>query len=163
MRAHLPAALIRAALVVLCAAALPGAAGAQGSIQPDPARPHGGFKPHQLSFQTPVDGVARAEYRSHLFFAIILKSAPRCSVTEDERLAAQALFPANKVFATRFGCDDEPEEHVTYTNVNAEFGFLAVYAGATSREAEAFLARVKATGRFPGANVRRMQAVIVYP
>jgi hypothetical protein len=41
--------------------------------------------------------------------------------------------------------------------------FLAVYAGETASQAEDLLARVKATGRFFGANVRRMQAVIVYP
>jgi hypothetical protein len=146
---------------VLCAA--PGVAWAQGAIEPDPARPLPGFKSHQLSFHVPADGVARAEYRSVPFFAVILKSARRCSLTEEERLAAQRLFPAAKVFATRFGCDEEPEDNVTYTNVNADFAFIALYAGQTSREADALLARVKATGRFPDANIRRMQAVMVYP
>lgn len=158
MRVHLSASLILVAL-----AALPGSGWAQGVIHADPARPFPGFKDHQLSFQTPNDGVARAEYRSAPFYALVLKSARRCSLTEAERRAAQALFPSNKVFATRFGCDDEPEEHVTYTNVNPDVGFLAVYAGETASQAEDFLARVKATGRFPGANIRRMQAVIVYP
>jgi len=162
MRVHLSPALIRA-IAVLLAMALPTAASAQGAVHPDPARPHAGFKPHQLSFETPADGVARAEFRSAPFFAVILKSTSPCGVTEPERLAAQALFPANKVFASRFGCESEPEENVTYTNVRPNFGFLAVYAGATAREAETFLAKVKATGRFPAANVRQMQAVLVYP
>ncbi|MDT7604021.1 MAG: hypothetical protein QOF61_2018, partial [Acidobacteriota bacterium] len=37
---------------------------------------------------------------------------------------------------------------------------LAVYAGATRAEAERTLADVKATGKFPGANLRRMRAEI---
>ena len=55
------------------------------------------------------------------------------------------------------------EEFIRYTNVNDKFGFLAVHAGATLNEANKRLAEVKATGRFPGANIRRMQAVLVYP
>lgn len=161
MRVHLSAALTLSAL--LAVAGLPALATAQGAVHGNPARPYQGFKPHQLSFQTPSDGVARAEFRSAPFYAIILKSAGRCSIAEDERRAVQALFPANKVFATRFECPDEPEENIAYTNVNPEVGFLAVYAGDALPQAEEFLARVKATGRFPGANIRRMQAVLVYP
>jgi hypothetical protein len=149
--------------VLLAVVVNPGVAAAQGAIHPNPTRPHPGFKPHQLSFETPTDGVARAEYRSAPFYAIVLTSARRCSVTEEERLAVQALFPSNKVFATRFDCADEPEENVTYTNVNPRVGFIAVHAGDTLLQADEFLARVKATGRFPGANIRRMQAVLVYP
>ena len=62
----------------------------------------------------------------------------------------------------RFECDDM-EEFIRYTNVNDKFGFLAVHAGATLNEANKRLAEVKATNRFPGANIRRMQAVLVYP
>jgi hypothetical protein len=43
------------------------------------------------------------------------------------------------------------------------YGFLAVYAGLTMKEAKAWLSEVKATGRFPGANIRKMQAKLVYP
>jgi len=42
-------------------------------------------------------------------------------------------------------------------------GFIAVYAGDTAEQAQQFLAAVKQTGRFPGANLRRMQAVLGYP
>jgi len=139
------------------------AATAEGRILTDPAQAHRGFKPHQLAFATPKDGVARAEFRSQPFFAVILKTAPRCSVAEGERLQVQAMFPSNKVFTTRFECEDSPEEHITYTNVDPKWGFVGAYAGATPAEAEAFLARVRQSGRFPGANLRKMQAVLVYP
>jgi len=145
----------------LCGGACP--VFAQGKISPDPLKPYPGFKPHELSFRTPDDGVARAEYRSEPFYAVILRTARPCSVTEKERIEVQALLPGNKVFSTRFGCGDNPEENINYTNVNREFGFIAVHAGATSAEAERLLAAVKQTGKFPGANIRRMQAVLVYP
>jgi hypothetical protein len=37
---------------------------------------------------------------------------------------------------------------------------MAVYAGMTMADANAMLAKVKATGKFPGANIRRMRALI---
>jgi hypothetical protein len=37
---------------------------------------------------------------------------------------------------------------------------MAVYAGITQAEANRMLAKVKATGKFPGANIRRMRAVM---
>jgi uncharacterized protein len=139
-----------------------GDAPADGRVFGDPKGAPVGFKPHQLPFATPKDGVARAEFRSAPFYAVILKTMARCAANEPERLRVQALFPANKVFSTRFGCD-EPEENVSYTEVDANFGFLAVFAGATEADARAMLHKVHATGGFPGANIRRMQAVLVYP
>jgi len=136
---------------------------AEGAIFPDPARPPAAFKPHELPFATPKDGVARAEYRSVPFYAVILKTAPRCTLKEDERRQVQALFPSNKVFFSRFDCEDAVEEHITYTNVDPKWGFLAVYAGADEAQARRFLETVKALNRFPGANVRRMQVVLAYP
>ena len=87
----------------------------------------------------------------------------RCRVSEEERLQIQKLFPLGKVFAESFNCDDDPEEFIRYTNVNAKVGFLAVHAGATLKQANKRLSEVKATGKFPGANIRKMQAVIVFP
>lgn len=137
----------------------------QGKVQPNPANPcsDGNFKRHELCFETPKDGVARAEYLSESFYAVILKTAERCTISEAERLYAQSLFPQNKVFSMRFNCDENIEENISYTNVNDKFGFLAVYAGRTLKEADARLAEVKTTGRFPGANIRKMQARLVYP
>jgi hypothetical protein len=122
-----------------------------------------GFRPHDLSFALPADGAARAEDRGQPVYAVILRTTPRCAISERERLAAQALFPGRKVFATRWECDDDMENNVTYTGVDARYGFLAVYAGASRAQADSALARVRATGRFPGANLRRMQVVRVHP
>jgi hypothetical protein len=134
-----------------------------GRIHPDPAKPRPGFKPHQLPFETPQDGVARDEFRSAPFFAVILKTVERCSVKEKERAEIQAQFPAQKVFAPLTSCDEDPEDTIFYTNVNPKVGFIAVYAGDTEEQAQQFLAVVKQSGRFPGANLRRMQAVLGYP
>ena len=133
-----------------------------GRIHADPDKPLAGFKPHELPFALVADGVARPEVRSEEFHAVILRTAPRCTITEAERTAAQALFPAHKVFATRFDCET-PEEHLTYTNVDEKWGFLAVYGGRSAAEAAEVLKKATATGRFPGANVRKMQAVRVSP
>ena len=151
--------LLSAAALLLCAATA--SADTTGKVHPDPGSACAGFKPHQLCFETPKDGIARAEYRSEPFYAVILRTAARCSVAEAERQQAQTQFPHNKVFATRFECDDE--ETITYTNVNDQVAFLAVHAGATPEEAARLLHDVEATGRFPGANIRQMQAVLVYP
>ena len=97
------------------------------------------------------------------FYAVILKTAERCSITEQERLRVQALFPRSKVFSLRFECDDNVEENITYTGVNTSISFLAVHAGTTLLEAKKRLAEVQATGRFPGANIRKMQVKLVYP
>ncbi|HEV2735961.1 MAG TPA: hypothetical protein VGV85_14035, partial [Longimicrobiaceae bacterium] len=136
---------------------------APGRVCPDPARPCPGFRAHDLSFALPADGAARAEDRSAPFYALILRTAGRCAVSERERLAAQALFPGRKVFATRWECDGDAESNVTYTGVDARYGFLAVYAGASRAQADSALAGVRATGRFPGANLRRMRVVRVHP
>ena len=142
-----------------------GSADAQGKVQPDPAQScrDRGFKPHELCFETPKDQMARAEYLSEPFYAVMLKTADRCTISEKERLQTQGLFPRAKVFSMRFQCDENVEENISYTNVNDKFGFIAVYAGPSLKEADARLAEVKATGRFPGANIRRMQARLVYP
>ena len=67
------------------------------------------------------------------------------------------------VFAPLTSCDEDPEDTISYTNVNAKVGFIAVYAGDSLEQAQQFLAVVKQNGRFPGANLRRMQAVLGYP
>ena len=130
-------------------------------VCPDPDKPCPGFRDHDLSFPLPEGGAARAEARSAPFFAVILKTAPKCAITEAERLAAQARFPSHKVFATRFECQNDVENNVTYTQIDAKHGFLAVYAGEERTGAEEVLA--EARRHFPDANLRRMQVVFVYP
>ena len=135
---------------------------AQGKVCPDPDHPCGDFEPNELSFKiTKKFNFDRAQDRSAPFYAVILKSAEICSIPEEERLKAQALFPRQKVFLQRYFCQ-EFSDNVTYTNVERKFGFIAVYAGETESEARKVLAQVKATGKFPGANIRRMQVIFVY-
>ena len=154
--------LVAAGLLLLSVNA---SADTQGKVQPNPTSPciEASFKPHELCFETPKDEVARAEYLSEPFYAIILKTAEPCTITEVERLKVQALFPQNKVFSMRFYCDENIEENISYTNVNDKYGFLAVYAGRTMKEAKARLAEVSAMGKFPGANIRKMQAQLNFP
>lgn len=115
------------------------------------------FQSYDLPFRLPQNAVI---YETETFYAIILKSVrnPRydCNVfvSEEERLEAQALFPNHKVFTSR--CAEAGS--LFYTGVADKTEIMAVYAGATRAEANTMLARVKATGRFPGANLRRMRA-----
>jgi hypothetical protein len=117
------------------------------------------FKPYDLAFQMPSNAVI---YDTDLFYAIILQSvkapADECEifVPESDRLAAQALFPDHKVFTSR--CY-EPGE-VGYSNTSNNAHFMAVYGGMTLAEANRMLTMVRATGKFPGANIRRMRAMI---
>jgi hypothetical protein len=134
-----------------------------GRVLPDPAAVCDAAKPYELCFEKPKDGIARAAYLSEPFYAVILKTAARCSVTESERLETQALFPRHKVFSSRFYCGEDVEENIAYTSVDEKYGFLAVYAGTTYFDAKKMLIAVTATGRFHGANIRKMQAKLVYP
>ena len=114
------------------------------------------FQPNDLPFRLPANSVI---FDTELFYAIILKSIAakddNCDVfvPEAERLAAQALFPDHKVFASR--CADI--ENLFYTNVDPKFRIMAVYGGTTPAESKRMLEAVKATGKFPGAYVRRMR------
>lgn len=117
------------------------------------------FEPYALPFRMPENAVI---YDTDLFYAVILRSvvSPEEScdnfIPEPERLAAQILFPDNKVFASRCATPGE----ISYSNTNPRAQFMAVYAGATLADANRMLATVQATGKFPGANIRRMRAVI---
>jgi hypothetical protein len=117
------------------------------------------FEPFELQFRIPDGAVI---WDTDLFYAVMLKSlkAPVDScdvfVPESERLAAQTLFPNNKVFASR--CF-EPGG-ISYTNTSATAQFMAVYAGNTLADANRMLAEVKTTGKFPGASIRRMRATV---
>ena len=117
------------------------------------------FEPYALPFRIPKNAVI---YDTDLFYAVILRSVPspaeNCDnyIPEPDRLSAQILFPNNKVFTSR--CV-EPGQ-VSYSNTSAKAQFMAVYAGMTVTEANRMLASVKATGKFPGANIRRMRAMV---
>ena len=114
------------------------------------------FQPNDLPFRIPENAVI---FDTELFYAIVLKSVAvredDCDafISETERLPAQALFPDHKVFTSR--CADP--ETLFYTNVNPKFRIMAVYGGTTPAEAKRMLEAVKATGKYPGANLRRMR------
>lgn len=123
------------------------------------------FAAYQLPFRIKQKLVFGKTYKSVPFYAVVLKSVRAdadtdCAyISESERLEVQATFPEHKVFASRFSC---AEELVLYTNVNQQHNFLAVYAGTTAAEARRTLTKAKATGRYPQANIRRMQVVLEF-
>ena len=133
----------------------------QGEVCPDPDRPCPGFKPNELSFNiaTPFK-FDRGRDKSQPFYAVILKSAPICSLNDAERLRAQKVFPRAKVFLHRYFCEDFGDK-VTYSNVNEKSGFVAVYAGASEAAAQPLLALAKASG-YPDANIRRIEVIVQY-
>jgi len=138
----------------------------QGAVCPRPAKPctlaGGPFKPNELSFSAPRRfNFDRGEDRSQPFYAVILQGGALCGIEESRRLRVQARFPDRKVFVHRHFCEDFGDK-VTYTNVDRKHGFIAVYAGATETEAKAFLAKVQASGEYPGANLRKMQVVVTW-
>ena len=116
------------------------------------------FEPYDLPFRMPAKTVI---YDTELFYAVIMRSVrippDSCDnfIPEPERLAAQILFTDHKVFTSR--CT-EPGR-LSYSNTSSKTNFMAVYAG-TLAEANRMLTAVKATGKFPGANLRRMRAVM---
>ncbi len=131
-----------------------------GTICGNPAikcRTSATFPENDLPFQIPSNANI---YDTDLFYAIILKSvnvaADNCErfVPESERLAAQAQFPDHKVFSSR--CADPGG--LFYTNTSSKTRFMAVYAGKSLADANKMLAAVKASGKYPGANIRRMRA-----
>lgn len=114
------------------------------------------FQPNDLPFRVPTNSVI---FDTELFYAVIVKTVTvndydcEVFVPETERLEAQALFPGHKVFSSR--CYDPG--NLFYTTINDKHRIMAVYAGTTAAESKRVLAAVKATGKFPGAYLRRMR------
>jgi hypothetical protein len=121
-----------------------------------PCKTSATFEPNDLPFRMPETAVI---YDTELFYAIRLKtvgaSDQDCDVfvSENERTETQRLFPDRKVFTSR--CPEAG--NLSYSNISSQHRFMAVYAGTTLAEANRMLAAVKATGKFPGANIRRMR------
>ena len=135
-----------------------------GEVCPDPGKPCldlKRFNDNELSFRLKSKyNFDRGRDQSLPLYAVIVKSGELCKMPEEERLAVQKIFPLRKVFLHRHFCNDFGDS-VTYTNINAKAGFIAVYAGRTEAEAKQFLAEVKAAGAFPDANLRRMRVQVV--
>jgi hypothetical protein len=124
----------------------------------------------QLCFEWPPlqKGMAYPGVKSRPFFVVILRSGNGCFIPEAERVAAQALFPARKVFSHRsltIGCQDPEvdEDGINYRNIDDTKSVLAVYAGPSRKSGLKTLAEVKATGRFPGANLRQTEMAVSFP
>jgi hypothetical protein len=112
------------------------------------------FEVWDLPFEVPRNGVI---WESEAFYVVMLQSVPAhddCSgfIAESDRLAVQAKFPNNKVFASR--CAEAG--NIYYSNTSSNHNFMAVFAGRTNAEAQKVLAAAKAAG-FSTANVRRMR------
>jgi hypothetical protein len=114
------------------------------------------FEPNDLPFRVPKHAVI---FDTELFYAVIVKSVAvpegdcETFVSESERLQAQALFTDRKVFTSR--CTDPG--NLFYAPISDAHRIMAVYAGITAAEANRALQTVKATGKFPGAYLRRMR------
>lgn len=128
----------------------------------------GGFDDADLPIKVTGKLEWMGEYKSKAFYAVIVQSRKVIAVsgpeeecggqfTPAERSRLQSSFPSNRVFSSAFGC--YYFEH-SYTNVNTGFNFLAVYGGETEAAARTVLKAIKSTGKYPGANLRRMQAVL---
>lgn len=136
---------------------LPAYADTEGRVYPYPHP----SDTQDVHFELSCDDVARSDYQSEPFYAILLNTMPRCSVTDKQWQDIQHRFPDNKVFATRYQCNDEAV--INYTNVDEKYGFIAVYAGRTKEEAQRLLRKINTLRVFPDANIRLMQAVLEYP
>lgn len=120
------------------------------------------FQKHEIPFESPKSA-NQVIIDSEPFYAVILKTVKLTSevncenaVSEDERSKIQKLFPNRKVFALK--CSDAGE--IYYSNVANDVNFIAVFAGKTLTEAKSFLKTIQASGKYKGANVRKMQAMI---
>lgn len=132
-----------------------------GRIYPHPDNPYPGFRANNLSFEIPNKSFTRAE--SEPFYAILLKSATRCTFTEKERLAIQGYFPNHKVFYSNACGVENYEDLVEYTNYDSNYDFIAVYGGVTLKDAKRFLKFVKNRSQFKNANIRKMRVIATTP
>jgi hypothetical protein len=117
------------------------------------------------AFEIPFEyGKGMAISQSEMFYAVIVKSVKlksdesdcETALPESDRLAIQKLFPRNMAFVMR--CWEAGQ--TSYTNVADGVSFLGIYAGKTLADANSFLAKLKASGNFKGAAVRRMRILI---
>lgn len=122
------------------------------------------FEPFDLMFNTGrVETSAGHRVESEEFFAVILESVaakpseskPCVFISEKKRLAAQKLFPKNKVFASRNACRGTL---MLYGGTDDNYNFMAIYGGATEAQAKAVLKIAQKT--FPSANIRKMTAIL---
>jgi hypothetical protein len=127
------------------------------------------FAPYELSFRLPARLRKNTDYKSVPFYAVVLNTykdfeagGDGCdggefsTAIETERKEAQKLFPTVKVFAS-YQCPDMAAEQYVSGGKALNDTFLAVYGGTTQNEAQQVLD--KARDKYPGATLKRMQAL----
>lgn len=129
----------------------------------------GDFRPEDLPIRIKGELELFGEYLSKPFYAVILKSREpdlddeECSnrFSEEERLAAQKLFPNNKVFTSAAGCPNFAQiyEHAYNTSFAGDH-IIAMYGGPTELAAKAVLRKVLATKSYPDAEIDKVQAIL---
>lgn len=145
----------------------------KGEVCPDPVKSCPAtayeFQANELPYHLPAQLTWQTAHYSAPFYAVILRSVKAVEmqnaesgdeickgfVEESERLTIQAKFPDHKVFTSRNGC----APMVTYSGVNSNYNFIAVYAGKTKAEASAIVERAKQAG-FKDASLRKMQVIV---
>ena len=123
------------------------------------------FKPYELPFSTGRQAKFKTgDYvESDYFYAVVLDIINTADTSEGDdfffnetkRLAAQKLFPDNKVFASRC-CGDGGA--VRYEGLPDSYNFLAVHGGENEEDAAKLLSIAKR--KYPSAEIRKMRVVL---
>ena len=119
------------------------------------------FEPADLPFDQGKNFVIA---ESEFFYGIVLKSVKvkdygdceKPSFAETERADIQKLFEHNKVFMQN--CIESARPY--YIGIADHTAIIGIYAGHTLAEANKFLKAVLATGKYPGARVRKMRVAL---
>jgi len=127
------------------------------------------FAPYELSFRLPARLRKNTDYKSAPFYAVVLKTfkdfepgGDGCdggefsTAIETQRKEVQKLFPNAKVFAS-YQCPDMGAVEYVSGGKTLNDTFLAIYGGTTQVEAQQVLEKARA--RYPGATLKRMQAL----
>jgi hypothetical protein len=126
--------------------------------------PYKSFAPYELPFRLPKSIKPNVTYSSVPFYAVILKVAPSgteqdcdggefSSTWESERKRVQKSFPQKKVFAAH-QCPDMGAVSYTIDGKPSTRPFIAIYGGATQKEAELIQTKIKKSYR--AASIKKM-------
>ena len=125
------------------------------------------FAPYELGLHLPSTIKPNRDYKSMPFYGVVLKVASVgveqicdggefSTQWEKERKRVQGWFSQRKVFANH-QCPDMAAVSYIVDGRNNNLAFIAVYGGATSKEASLVLAKMKRI--YKGARLQRMQVV----
>jgi len=127
------------------------------------------FAPYEISFRLPARLRKNTDYKSAPFYAVVLKTfkdfdagGDGCdggefsTKIETERKQVQKQFPNVKAFAS-YQCPDMGAVEYVVGGKTLNDTFLAIYGGTTQNEAQQILDKARA--QYPGATLKRMQAL----